>query len=189
MNGDQARLPYVRRGLTLLRCLLLLSLAVHFTNSWAISVSPSPSWSGSYTVSWTYPTGCTYTYFDYYPFVYYDCYLLQEKSGDGAWMNVSSPDHSTSFAFSGKKPPGFQYRILYTYGDYWSGGSYTVEGPVSVQVGPPPVPLWEEQEYATRQGDINGNGRIDLYVKRVAGSSWQLPLEELLLPAKSSAAA
>jgi hypothetical protein len=143
----------------------------------------SPSWSlGNYTVSWPAwgATGCTW-YEPWPGWPAYACYWLEEKAGAGGWVGVQTPNYATSWSASGKPWDTYQYRLQYAYGDYYSGYQYVADGPVSVEVGVPPLPVSEQQEYASRHGDLDGDGDIDLYVKRVFGTSWQLPIAELVL--------
>ena len=176
-------------SIKMFRRLAAASLLIWTQNAWSIMVSPAPSLNGYYTVSWpiSVRTGCTYYQPDPW-YIYYECYWLEERIGNGNWVSVSTPNYSTSWNASGKPPGTHQYRIQYAYGDYWSGGQYVVDGPVSVQVGPAPLPLplAEQQEYATRHGDLDNDGDIDIYVKRVAGTSWQLPVQQLILRRNSN---
>jgi hypothetical protein len=116
-------------------------------NAWAISVSPSPSSDGTYTVSWPAwgATGCTYTYYE--PFLTYSCYLLEELTPGGTWAGVSLPDYSTSWTATGKTPGIYEYRLQYAYGDISGGSQYVIDGPVAVEVlsNLPPPPLPPEQ--------------------------------------------
>ena len=87
----------------------------------ALTVSPSPSSTGSYTVVSTMSL------------------TIQEKVGSGNFTTVCS--YCYSKAFSGKPVGTYQYRTGVSY--YWGGWQWsTVEGPVSVQVVPnvPNVP-------------------------------------------------
>lgn len=158
--------------LFLIRRAAPLALLVCASDAWAISVSPSTSLNGSYTVSWnSQPIGCWEEEHPYYPV---HCYSLQENGVD-----ISASGWSK--AFSGQAAGSYEYQVYYRF--YLLGGlweEYPIDGPVTVQVIAPP-PSLETQEYASRHGDVDGDSDIDLYVKRVAGTSWQLPIAELLL--------
>ena len=108
----------------------------------AMTVSPSPSYGGTYTVSWPAwgATGCTYTYNG--PFLAYSCYILEEMAPGGGWTSVGTPDSSTSWTATGKAPGTYRYRLQYAYGDINYGGINMIDGPVSVDVfeGQPPPP-------------------------------------------------
>jgi hypothetical protein len=112
--------------------LLVCSQAVW---SQQVSISPSPSYDGSYTVSFGgFPLGC-----DSSDGVYF-CNTLQEQVGNtatGAWY---APAGSTSMSFSGKSANTYGYGI---WVDWWyleQSGSYFV-GPTWVDVILPlPVP-------------------------------------------------
>ena len=134
---------------------ILLCLAAHGVAG--APVAPATS-SGSYTVTYARCSSC---YADW----------LEERVGEtGAWRAVGSG--STSFS---NKPAGrYDYRIGYLYiayefspyTDYSATSSVLVAGAV------PPVNLLEAQlsyRYEVRRGDINADGRNDLYVGRTAG--------------------
>jgi len=149
-----------------------LALLALSQSAWSISVSQSPGYAGNYTVSWDTTLGCTWE--DYPPFYPEHCYSLLENGVEIAGSGNSLP-------VTGKPPGSYTYQVYYrmtVYGQPYD--EYTVEGPVTVQVEGPP-PSSEQQEYVSRHGDVDGDGDIDLYVKRVAGTSWQLPIAELLL--------
>jgi hypothetical protein len=172
---------YRKRLLALLRGCAMLSLLAS-TNSWSMTASPSWSIDGNYTVSWPYyPTGCETTYM--YPYYMIECYWVEQRFNGGSWVPVSMPDYSMSWNATGKPDGTYQYRLVYSYDDCCSGGGYqyVIDGPITVEVGVPPLPLAEEQQYASRHGDLDGDGDIDVYVKRLAGTSWQLPISELVL--------
>jgi len=90
-----------------------------------MSVSPSTSYTGSYTVYYDYAT-------------YYNNSLdyrrLEQKIGSGAWTTVSTSGGVTSKLFSGKTANTYQYRIYACAWVCWS------EGPVTVQVIAPNAP-------------------------------------------------
>src|SRR3990172_2564662 len=105
----------------LIRNLVLLGLLLCHPGAWAISVSPSPSVNGSYTVRWATPVG-DYTY----PFTwcdpYYGCqtmyipysYGLQEYNGS-SWVSVYGlAQNATSKSYSGKSTGAYQYRIYFS---------------------------------------------------------------------------
>src|SRR5687767_1196033 len=162
-------------GLIPRACLFLLSLLAVPSQAWSMNAAPSPSIDGNYTVTWTSPTGCSFT--EPWPgWPVFHCYMLQENNGSGTWTGVSTSEWATSWNAYGKSPGTYQYRIFYSYGDIYSYNEYVIEGLVSVDVGVPTLPAAELQAYAVRSGDLDYDGDIDVYVKRVAGSSWQLPL-------------
>ena len=123
--------PMLRQLLFSIRRAAPLVLLFCISDAWAISVTPSPSYNGSYTVSWsTYPLGCWVE--DFYPYYPEHCYSLQENGVDIAWSGTSKP-------ISGKPPGSYTYRIyhrLTVAGSPWD--EYTVEGPVTQQVLVPP---------------------------------------------------
>jgi hypothetical protein len=162
----------------LVAALLQYSTALLFliisADAWSMTVSPHPPNFGNYTVSWSTTLGCTWA--DDPPFYSEYCYSLQENGVDVAGSGNSLP-------VTGKPPGSYQYQVyerISVYGQPYD--EYPVEGPVAVQVvEESPSPLVEAGEYATRHGDVDGDGDIDIYVKRVAGTSWRLPVSELLL--------
>lgn len=81
-----------------LSCLIAIVFLLTSVNSWAISVSPSPSYTGSYTLSWSQQTHPSF-------------YSLYEKKNSGAWVQVSTPLAATSHSFSGKSVATYKYRI------------------------------------------------------------------------------
>lgn len=160
----------VRRIATASRRLLALSVLLVARDGWSITISPSPSYTGSYTVSFA-STGC-YTELRYYPaYVFQVCKTLQERAGTGAWTNVSTAHGATSLHFTGKASGTYAYQVYQTS----VFGNQVVDGPASVTVGTPPPrdPLVTQlgYQFQTRQGDINADGRTDLFVKRTAGGA------------------
>ena len=128
-----------------------LFLSLLSFNSWAISVSPNPSFNGSYTASWSTSLG-HYCTSGYQTICYYgscgqvlitnctDNYL-QQSVGGGAWATVTSSQGLTSQAFSGKAPNNYQYKIFTSASYSINNGTpsittYDSEGPASVTVVP-----------------------------------------------------
>ena len=127
------------------------------------------------------------------------CYfsVLEEKvEPSGAWTEVASEG---SIAFTSKPEGSYSYRV---YASVFSAivgpmEGYSAEINVVVSYGPPPpapfredIPTQMTYEYAVRQGDINSDGRIDLFVKKITGGT---PLngvvEEVMLQQASSGTA
>src|SRR5262249_19569886 len=150
--------------------LAIVAFAGYAGNVSALTVSPTVSSDGSYTVYFSSPTTC-YEDWSYYPIYFivieYCSYLYESQNG-GGYTYVPTGNGATSWTAAGKTNGTYQYEIL-EYISY-SGGPYLVEGPATVQVqnGPEPPELGV---YATRTGDVDGDGDIDIYVKRVAGTS------------------
>ena len=88
----------------------LMWLVVITTPVLAITVSPSPSYTGSYTVSWGSPEGCIYDEEDNT----YDCNRLWEKVGSGSWANVSVTTGATSKAYSGQANNTYEYQLCWS---------------------------------------------------------------------------
>jgi hypothetical protein len=138
-------------------------------DAWSITISPSPSYTGNYTVTFA-STGC-YTELRYYPaYVFQVCKTLQQRAGAGAWINVSTAYGATSLNVTGKAPGTYAYQVYQTS---TFGGYQVIDGPASVTVGtaPPRDPLVTQlgYQFQTRKGDINADGRTDLFVKRTVG--------------------
>src|SRR3972149_2138752 len=126
----------------LFRNLALLGLLLGSQAAWSISVSPSPSSNGSYTVNWSTATGnfiVQQTWCDpYFGCVSQDVPFsisLQENNGSG-WVEGGTSQGATSRSYSGKPAGTYQYRIFYSgiYGPLWSDPAAVAEGPVSVTV-------------------------------------------------------
>ena len=151
-----------------LQLLSALSVLLLTVDTRAMTASPSPSSDGSYVVSWSTALGCTVE--DIYPYYPEHCYSLQENGVDIAVSGTSLP-------ITGKPEGSYEYQVYYRMSVYGSPyDEYLVEGPASVIVGtaPPRDPLLTQLDYQfqTRQGDINYDGRTDLFVQRSAGGVW-----------------
>lgn len=167
-------------ALQLLGALSLLFLTL---DAQALTVSPSPSYDGNYVVSWSTTLGCTVE--DYYPFYPEHCYSLQENG-------VDIPASGYSKSVTGKPAGSYQYRVYYrmsVYGQPYD--EYAVEGPESVTVGTPPprdpVTTQLTYQYETRTGDINWDGKTDIFVRRTSGGvAGNGTLEQVILRQNSS---
>jgi hypothetical protein len=132
---------------------------------------PQPPWgpavaaNGTYTVNWL-PQGTT-TY-------------LQERIGTtGTWVNVSSSLYqssgsSYSVTYTGKPAGDYFYRLRVAFtNQYGTTWSHSNEIRVTVYGGPVPTQDLVSNQllytYETRIGDLNGDGRQDVYVNRTAG--------------------
>jgi hypothetical protein len=156
------------KGRTALWCVVLAAglacarLADAYT---APPTAPASSADGNYSVSWT--SQCAS-----------DCVSqwLEEKVGGGAFTSVGYTSPTT---YSGKPAGQYAYRLgrmVVTYYDpYYFSVGYAVEysAEVVVNVGPvptlDPLPTQRGYRYQTRVGDIDYDGRRDLYVQRIAG--------------------
>lgn len=88
--------PRLTLAIGLLACFVSnLGLAGTFDPN--MSASPNPN-GGDYTVSWDNP--------------FSDRYALQEKAGSGTWTHVAYTT-GTSYAFSGKSPNDYTYRLRF----------------------------------------------------------------------------
>ena len=137
---------------------IALSLLSVSLNAGAMSISPSPSYTGNYSVSWG-PTGCQPTGAPY-PYPPYVCSALYEN---GNMVSQNSP-----YSVAGKATGTYQYQVVV---DYIFFQEPVDSGSVIVGTPPPLDPLSTQlnYQYRTRAGDINGDGRTDLFVKRASG--------------------
>jgi hypothetical protein len=123
--------------------LLVCSQAVW---SQQVSISPSPSYDGSYTVSFAdFPLGCNSSDGVYF------CNTLQEQVGNTATGSWYAPAGSTSMNFSGKSANTYGYGV---WVDWWwedQSGSYFI-GPTWVQVS---LPLPDPNSYYYPVGPAN----------------------------------
>jgi hypothetical protein len=148
----------------------------------AMTISPSPSYDGNYTVSWGTTLGCTYN--DDPPFYSYQCYSLLENG-------VETGASGYSASVTGKPEGTYEYSVYYTFYVYGQPyDAYPVEG-ASVTVGtPPPRDSLSTQlnyQFQTRQGDINYDGLTDLFVQRSSGGvSGNGVLDSVLLQQNAS---
>lgn len=128
---------------------------------------PSNSTDGNFTL--TYPwddadAGCEWV-------------VLQESVNSGAnWTNVPDHDYDGSVTFTTHPPGQYVYRSLAECEDYYgeySWEEYSNEFSVTVGAAPVTASLAEQAEYIfeTRVGDINFDGRQDIYIERTVGGS------------------
>ena len=115
---------------------------------------------GSFTVTYQRCSGC---FMDW----------LEERVGDsGAWNAIGSGNRTYT-----SKPYGrYYYRVAYMYmaPDYSYYMDYSSPASVVVASAVPPVNPLEVQltyRYEARRGDINGDGRTDLFVARASGGA------------------
>jgi hypothetical protein len=117
-------------GAARIRFSAILGLLLFRQAAWSsLSVSPSTSYTGSYTVSWGYPLGCSVTYVGGFPFQ--SCLYLQEVFNGQQIGTVTS---GNSKSYSGKAAGTYTYRILSYWYSAQGSGTSVWEGPVSVEV-------------------------------------------------------
>lgn len=162
------------------RCGLVgVSLLLAAAHAGAQSAPTAPATStGSYSVSYSSCNGCSAEW-------------LEEKVGDsGQWTHVGQG----TVSFTGKAPGTYHYRV----GNFWvladwsysTQTSYSAQTTVTVVADATPVDPLERQltyRYEARKGDINADGRLDLFVKRRSGgTAGNGALEAVLLLQQSS---
>src|SRR3970040_1212458 len=115
---------------------------------------------GSFTVTYQRCSGC---FMDW----------LEERVGDtGAWNAIGSGNKT----YTSKTYGRYYYRVAYMYmaPDYSYYMDYSSPASVVVASAVPPVNPLEVQltyRYEARRGDINGDGRTDLFVARASGGA------------------
>ncbi len=151
--------------------------AIAFVVLWALAQTvqaqppTAPAFTqGNYSVSYTMGPAASFVY-------------LEEKVGvNGAWQVVPSPNgpyYGGTVTFS-NKPAGQYYYRKVDYVGYWDQyyavsyyPEYSGETLVTVWNGPVPSidPLHTQMHYRyeSRYGDYNGDGRLDLFINRIAG--------------------
>ncbi len=132
------------------RVLALITLMLVSLSAWSMTISPSPSTNGTYTVTWSTPTGCNYQYFSDYPYVIFDCYQLHEVSSIGG-TPPGVPDGSTSWTFTGRSVATYTYTLVYSHG--WIDGGYEQDlESQSVDVIPPVTAYFTINDVAVGEG-------------------------------------
>ena len=126
-----------------IRVAALLALLLCASNAWAITVSPNPSYDGNYTVSWGTTLGCTYN--DDPPFYSYYCYSVEGSDSAGSGYSMS---------ISGRPPGSYTYYVYYRFYVYgFLYDEYVAEGPVTVDVLPPPPSFSLSDAATTPEGN------------------------------------
>lgn len=138
---------------------LVLSLAAASAAAVEPPTVPSTS-TGSYTVTYERCAGCLYDW-------------LEERAGDsGAWTTLAGAGQT----FTNRPPGRYYYRVGYAYlGSGWSYYTdYSAAASVVVASTLPTLSPLETQlefSYEARRGDIDGDGKADLFVARTAGGA------------------
>ena len=150
------------KGLLLGLALLCSRVASAYTTP---PTAPASSANGSYSVSWA--AECSSGCFSQW---------LEEKVGSGNFVSVSSISPAV---FSGKPAGQYTYRLARLLGSYvppyymvpYYMTEYSAEVTVSVGAAPSIDPLLSQRnyQYQTRVGDIDYDGRRDLFIQRVSG--------------------
>ncbi|HVY65083.1 MAG TPA: hypothetical protein VHH11_09710 [Gammaproteobacteria bacterium] len=122
--------------------------------------APTGSASGAYAVTWSGQCSgeCLAVW-------------LEERVGSGAFNYVGTVSPT---AFAGKAAGQYTYRVAQMLGNYYVGYygmDYSAEVTVTVGAAPPLDPLLTQRgyQYQTRVGDLDYDGRRDLYIQRVSG--------------------
>jgi len=138
--------------------LLIITSAIFSVQAHAISASASTVQAG-----------------ENYSITYAPHQLLQERVGAaGTWTFVTGTNGVAEFS---NKPEGIYYYRGVTI-DFYSGFPqfyYSSEISVNVYSGPPIEVdgIWDQKDYIyqVRKGDINGDGKLDLFVNRTSGGN------------------
>ena len=138
--------------------LLIILSAIFSVQAFAISASASTVQAG-----------------ENYSITYAPHQLLQERVGAaGTWTFVTGTNGVAEFS---NKPEGIYYYRGVTV-HFYSGFPqfyYSSEISVNVYSGPPIEVdgIWDQKDYIyqVRKGDINGDGKLDLFIKRTSGGN------------------
>lgn len=171
------------------RLAMILLLAVTATSAFAQSIggimmvfAPATSSSGAYTVSYSCPSQAT-------------CQLQERVGTGGTWTYAGQ---GGSVAISGKSPGQYYYRVLAITLSNWGGGAYGFGGMetseerlVTVVTGGTTSTgdSYADQmgyNYAARRGDLNFDGRQDLFIERTSGGSYGNGVIDRLILQQSS---
>jgi hypothetical protein len=137
-EGQSAAASLTRRfepsPAALIRIPAMFGLLLCSQAAWAaLSASPSPSFDGSYMVSWGYPLGCTV--YDVYGFPTEYCYHMEEYQGTISASNRTDVVASgASKSYSDKRSGTYTYVIWANWSGFWGTGSGMAEGPLYVEV-------------------------------------------------------
>jgi FG-GAP-like repeat len=131
-----------------------LSMAAQAVGAVEPPTAPVSS-AGSYTVTYPHCTGCALDW-------------LEERIGDtGAWRSVGSG----SVSFTSKATGSYYYRVAYGYMNFdyayytvYSKATKVVVGTARLQTDS--LDRQMTYRYAVRRGDVDGDGKTDLYVAR-----------------------
>jgi hypothetical protein len=107
-------------------------------------------------------------------------YLYEKYGASGTWQYVHESVNGATVGFT-NKPSGDYYYVtseqFVYYDEYWFPYYYWWQSPetrVTVTGAPPNVDSLATQNlytYETRRGDINGDGQLDLFVRRTSGGT------------------
>ena len=122
---------------------------------------------GNYQVTWQFQGAITY---------------LEEKVGaSGTWLTVSNTLYQTSggnYFVTRSKPAGeYFYRLNIMYTTYYGGSYWIYSSEIRVLVTSGPLPGQDlvtnqlRYAYSVRTGDINADGRTDVFIQRTAGGT------------------
>lgn len=171
------------------RLVMVLLLALTATSALAQSIggilavfAPATSSSGAYTVSYSCSSQAI-------------CHLEERVGTGGTWSYVGQ---GGSFSVSGKSPGQYYYRVVAITLFEWGGGGYgfggmetSAEHLVTVVTGGTTSTgdSYADQmgyNYTARRGDLNFDGRQDLFIERTSGGSYGNGVIDRLILQQSS---
>lgn len=171
------------------RLVMVLLLALTATSAFAQSIggilmvfAPATSSSGAYTVSYSCSSQAI-------------CQLQERVGTGGTWTYVGQ---GGSVSISGKSPGQYYYRVLaITLSDWWGGAvgfggmETSAEHLVTVVTGGTTSTgdSYADQmgyNYTARRGDLNFDGRQDLFIERTSGGSYGNGVIDRLILQQSS---